>query len=119
MITGWQLYLLTRLGDLKDLLVTPLLMIPILTAIITTIVAIHHRVWDEGYKLPIKYPVLSWIFLFGWLGIWVVIPSTKEMAAILILPKVLNNEKVQELPNNLLTLANEWIEELKPKKESK
>lgn len=39
------------------------------------------------------------------------IPTTSEMAAILVLPRIINNEKVQELPGNVLDLANEWIKE--------
>lgn len=41
-------------------------------------------------------------------------PNTKQMAAILILPKIANNEQVQEIPGKLLDLADDWIEELKP-----
>jgi len=51
--------------------------------------------------------------------IWAVttyIPSSKEMAAILIIPKIANNTKVSEMPNKLLDLANSWIEELAPKR---
>ena len=45
------------------------------------------------------------------------VPSTKEMCAIKIIPKIVNNEEVQELPNKVVELANEWLEELKPKNE--
>lgn len=47
----------------------------------------------------------------------VFLPSTKQMAAILIVPKIVNNAKVQEVPDKLLTLATEWMDELRPKKE--
>lgn len=43
------------------------------------------------------------------------IPTTKQLAVILVAPKVINNEQVQKLPNQVLELANEWLEELKPK----
>lgn len=47
------------------------------------------------------------------------IPSTKQMAAILIVPKIANSEKVQTIGNKVYDLAVEWMEELKPnKKES-
>ena len=44
------------------------------------------------------------------------IPSTKQMAAILIVPKIANNEKVQTIGNKVYDLAVEWMEELKPNK---
>lgn len=47
------------------------------------------------------------------------IPSTKQMAAIMIVPKIANSEKVQTIGNKVYDLAVEWMEELKPnKKES-
>lgn len=46
-------------------------------------------------------------------------PSTKQMAAIIIVPKIANSEKVQTIGNKVYDLAVEWMEELKPnKKES-
>jgi hypothetical protein len=56
------------------------------------------------------------VFLFLVLaGSGVFIPTTKQMAVIMVAPKVINNEQVQKLPNQVLELANEWLEELKPK----
>ncbi len=45
------------------------------------------------------------------------IPSTKQMAAIMVLPKIINNEKVQGIPDKILDLGIEWLDELKPKGE--
>lgn len=44
------------------------------------------------------------------------VPNTKEYCAIKVIPKIINNKEVQELPNKVVELANEWIEELKPNK---
>lgn len=63
--------------------------------------------------------------LFGIVGvmallmalIWTFTPSTKRMAAIIVVPKIVNNEKVQNVGNKLYDLAVEWMDELKPKKE--
>lgn len=44
-------------------------------------------------------------------------PTTKQMAAIIIVPKIANNEKVQDCGNRLYELAIEWMKELKPNKE--
>ena len=42
------------------------------------------------------------------------IPTTKEMCAIKAIPMIVNNKQVQELPNKVVELASEWIDELKP-----
>lgn len=51
------------------------------------------------------------------------IPNTKQMAVILVTPKIANavsqNEEIKKLPDNLVNLANSWIKELKPKGEQK
>lgn len=44
------------------------------------------------------------------------IPSTKQMAAIIVVPKIVNNEKVQVAGGKLYDLAVEWMDELRPKK---
>jgi hypothetical protein len=44
------------------------------------------------------------------------IPSTKQMAAIMIVPRLANSEKVQTIGNKVYDLAVEWMEELKPTK---
>jgi hypothetical protein len=47
------------------------------------------------------------------------IPSSKQMAAVMVVPKIANSEKVQTIGNKVYDLAVEWMEELKPnKKES-
>ncbi len=50
--------------------------------------------------------------------LYLAMPNTKEMAIIYVTPKIVNsvmaNEQLQKLPNNLLSLANAWIEEFKP-----
>lgn len=47
------------------------------------------------------------------------IPSTKQLAAIIVIPKIINNEQIQEIPNKILTIGLEWLDEIKPSKESK
>jgi hypothetical protein len=43
------------------------------------------------------------------------LPSSKEMAAIILVPKILNNASVQAMPDKITALAGEWMEELRPK----
>lgn len=44
------------------------------------------------------------------------VPTTKEMAAIIVIPELANSKTVKELGDGVVTLAREWIEELKPNK---
>lgn len=43
-------------------------------------------------------------------------PSTKQMAIIYVTPKIINNEKVQQIPSKILNLTNDWLDELSPEK---
>lgn len=45
-----------------------------------------------------------------------IIPSKTEMAAIVVLPAIVNSEAVQTIPSELTALATEWLKELHPKK---
>ena len=47
------------------------------------------------------------------------VPSTRQAAAIIVVPKLVNSEKVQTVGNHLYELAVEWMDELKPGKEAK
>lgn len=44
------------------------------------------------------------------------VPTTRQMAAILVVPKIANSEKVQTVGNKLYDLAVEWMDELRPTK---
>lgn len=71
--------------------------------------------WDSK-----KMGILNVGIVFTCLSfLWSLIPSTKQMAAIIIIPKIVNNQKVQEIPDKLLSLAEAWMEELKPSQEEK
>ncbi len=43
-------------------------------------------------------------------------PTTNEMAAIKIIPRIANNEDVQGISREVVDLAKDWLKELKPKK---
>lgn len=44
------------------------------------------------------------------------LPSTEEMAVIYVIPKIVNNESIQQIPEKLLNLANSWLNEITPEK---
>ena len=42
------------------------------------------------------------------------LPTPKQAAAIIIVPSIINNEHVQQLPDKITQLGLEWLEELRP-----
>ena len=44
------------------------------------------------------------------------IPTTREAAAIVMVPAIANSEKVQTVGNKLYELAVEWMDELRPRR---
>ena len=66
--------------------------------------------WNKSIKWSIFYNMLSIILILG----SCFIPTTKEYCAIKAIPMIVNDENVQQLPNKVVDLANEWIDELKP-----
>ncbi len=57
------------------------------------------------------------ISLYFWLPLMLIktmIPTTKEMAVIYVVPKIVNSKHVQEIPKELLRLSTEWLEGLSP-----
>ena len=80
----------------------------------------YRREWESNKRLLIKIDSKMFIIIpltIIFITIASLIPNTKQMAIILVAPKVINNEQVQKLPNQVLELANEWLEELTPKKD--
>ena len=115
-ITPWMMYWLTRLDEICC--------VCLITAICSGIVALlalmnacgfpdHDLGWYPEksvffYRMGVVFSVA--------MIVGVLTPSTKEMAAILIIPKIVNNDKVAQLPSKIVDLATDWLDALKPKK---
>ena len=111
--SSMQMYWLLMLDNIVGLFVVLLCL-----SVIGFIMLLH--VNDE----PITAPLKNWLLIFLSAGIFsgialTFIPTTKQMAAIIVVPKIINNERVQQLPDQILNLGIEWLEDLKPKKETK
>lgn len=63
-------------------------------------------------------PVSIAVALLGMLAATFV-PTTKQMAAIVVVPRIANNEKIRDAGSRLYDLAVEWMEELRPNPERK
>lgn len=63
--------------------------------------------------------VLGLVFAMSNSFLFHMLPTTKQMAAVIVVPRVVNNEKMQMAGNKLYDLAVEWMDELRPKKANK
>jgi len=119
-MTPWTIYWLTRLDTLHGSAVA-FFVFSCISALVTAFIwamvlgecpnAEEETVNRTGRK------VLRWVILVGAVAglLAALIPTTKEMAAIIVVPKVLNNEDVQAMGSDLPKLAREWLESLKLK----
>lgn len=73
----------------------------------------------KGFWRCAKFAIVAFCGMIILDGVSAFIPTTKEMAAIIVIPKVANSESVQQFGNGIINLANQWMEELAPKKEEK
>ena len=120
MITPTQMYWLTRLSNIQCLLM--LVFVGLLIAGIAATIAfgVNHGI-DDDLCLSAKRFAFRCFTLATMMGaISALLPTTKEMAAILVVPRIVNSERVQTVGNKLYDLAVEWMDELHPaKKETK
>lgn len=136
-ITGCQLYWLTRCDEIKTLLEPGFgwglfWFVSTVALLISTIVvaATEGSPEDsEDYAIfristaakRVSKPVcivLSASIILG-ATISALIPTTKEMAAIVVIPAVANSESVQGLGEGIVNLAKDWMKELSPSRVSK
>lgn len=103
-ITPFEMYLITTLDSIY-----------IASTIIAFACAFLSIIfYMEGFKWYF-YTISLYVFIIA-ASAAIFIPSTKQIAAIFIIPKIANSEKVEKIGNGLYDLAVEWMNELKPTK---
>jgi len=102
-ITAFQMYLLLTLDNVV-IFITIFGMLGVIISLVYLTSTYNNLL---PYEWNIKRVLIMVIPIFL-LIIATLLPTTKQMAAILVLPKIINNESIQEVPEQL------WIEELKP-----
>lgn len=109
----FQMYWITRLDALKDLFFISFVIFGIANVLIGIglIVDFDNIMGTKPIRKYYPYLILS---SFVVSTIWALIPSTKEMAAIIVIPKIVNNKKPQEIPSKILDLSIDWLNKLKP-----
>ena len=109
MITSWDLYWITRLDGINTLLT----IFFIVGTIVLIVAAACYCAAEEKKPAWALKPVIV-IIIIGILATF--IPDTKTMVAIVFVPKIVNNETVQQIPENAAKFINlklkEWISDL-------
>lgn len=110
-MSNWQMYWLMMLDNISSLVIGIALAVGIVL-----VVAILARIIvgddDEDVKgVACKCMRFTVPILIVMAPLAALIPTTKQMAVIVVVPKIINNKEVQEMPEKLVELANGWMEE--------
>ena len=106
MITPTQMYLIVMLDSIVKLSASIAGMF-----LIASLMSFFYCVDREKVKWHLFASTALLLFM---MVVTTLIPNTKQMAAIIVVPKIINSEKVQTVGNKLYDLAVEWMDELKP-----
>lgn len=119
-ITPWTIYWITRLDEIRDIaggsvvLSCGVLAIGLLA---TLILASDLEQWAlHTIKLGAACAAVT---LVCSVAVRAFLPSTKEMCAIVIIPKIAQSESLEQVGTGVVDLAKQWLEELKPKQPAK
>ena len=127
MITGWEIYWFTRLDPIRGLAGTAAIIGLVVSVLMFILYPAFCDIFD--YDAGKRKKSLAWtarlqIAVFSATVLCAfahaLTPTTREMAAIKVIPMIANSESMQKLGDvgdNMLDLANEWLRELRPKKD--
>ena len=76
----------------------------------------HDMMLRRARKCLTAALVLTAIVVFAVCGVRTFVPTTKEMAAIKVIPAIANSQTAKDLGNEITSLAKEWFAELHPNK---
>lgn len=120
MITPSTIYWLTRL-DAVNILGIILTVFGGAFSIIVWLAVCMFRCCEDAAEKALSLEIVEWTMRIMAVGIFIVcfIPTTKEAAAMIVIPRIANSESVQQLGEGIVTLAQDWLKELSSKKEVK
>ncbi len=122
-LTAWDIYLVTRMDLLRMFFVA----VTALSALCTAFFAFcwidvrysslnsKEEAEENGAFAAKRIMMFLCPLLVGVFGV-ILTPSTKTLAAMIVLPAIVNSEAVQQIPAELTTLTREWLQELRPAK---
>lgn len=123
MITPWTIYWMTRLGKISDY-AEIITLLSVLTLVGSSVAYFCATASDDdaavhAFAKTIKIALAS-MLMFGLIGVFT--PSTKEMAAMIVIPRIANSEIVGEVggaAKEMVGLAKEWMAELREGKKAR
>ena len=129
MTTTAQMYWLTKLDDIRQALGS-IIWVPIAWIAIVAVASFCAFMACADMD-SVRSVVIGRIKKASWtcvpMVLWIVatqiavalVPSTAQMAAIVVVPRIVNNEQVQTVGNRLYDLGSERRKEMRPRKEAK
>ena len=123
-MTGWTIYWLTRLDAIHDaasIFATIIGIVLPLFLVFGTVLK-HGRDFDNYDKVIGKQMCSIALRILAPCGavmvcVLVFLPTLKEAAAIIVIPKLAASEELQGLGQDMVALARDWMKELEPKHE--
>ena len=112
-ISAWELYWWTRLDSIVGVAELGLIVSGV-SLLAITIFVVGDQTWSR-YAKPL---IASYLICFFLLLIALFIPSQKDMAMIYIIPKIANNEHIQQEASEIYTMAKDALQEYLPKEDN-
>lgn len=120
MVDAFDIYLFGLLLNLKDMFEDLLFFLVFSSLILIVVVPMCY---DFNFKALKPVAKKLSIIVVSAIALCIVgkgLSPTKEIAtAMFVVPPVVNNEKVQEIPKNVLDFVNGWLKENTPKANTK
>lgn len=128
MITETTLYWFTRLSHIHeviDSLFAPFMALTILSFLTMIVLSIAEKItYDNDEKMTLskickaskKICCTAACIVTVTMTCSIFVPTAKEMAAIVVIPKIANNESIKGLGDDIANLAHEWMKEIHPSK---
>jgi len=109
MITSWDIYWITRLDSIV-FVCAAIAIIGVAVACFVWMMGMDD--WDgEAGKIVKKIYKIIIVSVSTALTIGSFVPSTKDAVAIYMIPKIVNNEQIQKLPDNAIKFLNQKMEQ--------
>ena len=117
MITPSTIYWLTRCDAIKDLIVF-LVLVSLLFNFIGLVGFVASEMSGGEIANPFGRRFYKTVIamLSATLLAITFLPTTKEMAAIIVVPRIANSESIQQLGDGIVNLTQDWMRNLAPKK---
>ena len=116
-ISPWLIYWLMQLNSICDFVefIAVLGSILLIVLIIFRIIFKAYAGWDEEaetfYAVTTPLCKFSSVVIPIFVLLNVFIPNTKTVAAMILIPPIVNNEQVQQIPDDILTFVRSVIKE--------